>query len=103
MVSEEGGPRENMLPGISGLLCSPAHEAWTMATASLLTDDGRRRTMGIAAREYALTRTWDRALAPVVRRLPRGRWRCRGIRRASPLLRRVRAGSPKSDRRQPND
>ena len=36
-----------------------------MATASLLTDDGRRRVMGLAAREYALTRTWDRALAPL--------------------------------------
>ncbi len=65
IVSEHGGPREHMRPGVSGLLCSPDAEAWTVATASLLTDDGRRQMMGVAARDYALTRTWDRALVPL--------------------------------------
>jgi glycosyltransferase involved in cell wall biosynthesis len=65
VVSEHGGPREHMRPGVTGIVCPPDAEAWTVAVATLLTDQGTRRAMALAAREYALTRTWALALAPL--------------------------------------
>lgn len=65
VVSTSGGPREQMRPGTTGVVCPDDPRAWTVAVAALLADAGTRRTMGAAAREFALTRTWTRALAPL--------------------------------------
>jgi glycosyltransferase involved in cell wall biosynthesis len=65
VVSTSGGPREQMRPGTTGVACPDDPRAWTVAVAALLADAGARRTMGAAAREFALTRTWPRALAPL--------------------------------------
>jgi len=64
VVSASGGPREQMSAGTTGVVCRDELEAWTVAVAALLTDTATRRVMGVAAREFALTRTWARALAP---------------------------------------
>jgi glycosyltransferase involved in cell wall biosynthesis len=66
VVSDAGGPRENMMPGVSGLICKgtdPNH--WANAVAMLLRHPDQRRAMGVAARQYALGRRWDRALEPL--------------------------------------
>ncbi len=36
LVSEDGGPRELMRPGVTGIVCPPELHGWTMAAASLL-------------------------------------------------------------------
>lgn len=65
VVSDSGGPREQMRPGVTGVVCRDDPEAWTLAVAALLTDTAARQEMGAAARQFALTRTWERALAPL--------------------------------------
>ncbi len=65
LVSGTGGPREQMLPDLSGVVCADAPDAWTVQAGRLLTDVGLRRLMGAAARGYALSRGWDDALAPL--------------------------------------
>ena len=65
LVSEDGGPRELMRPGITGIVCPPELHGWMMAAASLLANEATRRTMGAAAREYALSCGWDLTLAPL--------------------------------------
>jgi glycosyltransferase involved in cell wall biosynthesis len=68
LVSNAGGPRENMLSGRSGYVVSgTSGDSWAQAVAPLLTDAGRRRQLGAGAREYALTRTWPMALEPLYR------------------------------------
>jgi len=46
-------------------VCADAVEAWVVQAARLLTDPGRRRLMGAAARSYARSRRWDQALRPL--------------------------------------
>lgn len=66
IVSVEGGPREHMSEGVTGLVVrSREPSAWAASAADLLADDGRRRVMGDAARAFALGRRWESALAPV--------------------------------------
>ena len=65
IVSAAGGPREQMLPDLTGMVCGDDEEAWTVDAARLLTDAGLRRRMGGAARSYALGRRWDEALVPL--------------------------------------
>jgi glycosyltransferase involved in cell wall biosynthesis len=65
VVADRGGPREQMRNGLSGVVCPDDREAWTVTTAALLTDGATRRAMSTAAREFAVTRTWDLALAPL--------------------------------------
>jgi glycosyltransferase involved in cell wall biosynthesis len=65
VVSTSGGPREQMRPRTTGVVCPDDPGAWTVAVAALLADAATRRAMGAAAREFALTRTWARALAPL--------------------------------------
>lgn len=65
LVSAAGGPCEQMLPDVTGVVCADTDEAWTVQAASLLTDTGRRRLMGAAARGYARSRRWDQALRPL--------------------------------------
>jgi glycosyltransferase involved in cell wall biosynthesis len=66
LVSDAGGPRENILPGETGFVCSGL-EAFVGRATQLLQSASMRRTMGAAARQYALTRSWDSALAPLYR------------------------------------
>ena len=65
LVSGAGGPREQMLPDVTGVVCADAPEAWATQAARLLTDAGTRRLMSAAARAYARSRSWDTALAPL--------------------------------------
>ena len=66
LVSDRGGPMENVRPGVTGCICRGGRSRELAdAIAGLAADPGRRRAMSAAARQYALTRRWDRALAPV--------------------------------------
>ena len=60
VVSDAGGPRENLLPGQTGLVV-PANDenALVRALSSLVQNPGRARAMGRQAREYALTRSFS--------------------------------------------
>jgi glycosyltransferase involved in cell wall biosynthesis len=65
-VSDQGGPKENVLPGVSGVVCSGQDpNAWADAIAPLCLSEERRRRAAQEAREYALTRHWSLALAPL--------------------------------------
>jgi len=66
VVSEAGGPRENMQPDRSGMVCSGDDVAeWTERVADLIRRPSIRVEMGQAARAYALTRRWEVALEPL--------------------------------------
>jgi glycosyltransferase involved in cell wall biosynthesis len=66
LVSESGGPRENISPDVSGFICS-SPDAFNQRAGHLLTSFNRRTAMGRAARTYALTRSWASALEPLYR------------------------------------
>jgi glycosyltransferase involved in cell wall biosynthesis len=66
IVSDHGGPRENMRPGETGFMChGDDPEVMGERLCRLVADEALRRRMGDAARQYALGRTWERALAPL--------------------------------------
>lgn len=66
VVSDRGGPREQMVPDVSGVVVAGDRlEAWVAAVGGLLVDDRRRRAMGLAARAHAVRRTWPSMLAPL--------------------------------------
>lgn len=66
MVSDQGGPREHMVPGVTGVVCrESAARHWARVIAGLADDAERRRELGAAARTYAVSRSWDHALASV--------------------------------------
>lgn len=64
LVTDEGGPRENMLDGTTGVVCGSTRELARQA-GELCVRTHRRLVMGRAAREYALGRSWESALAPL--------------------------------------
>lgn len=64
LVTDDGGPKENMLPGQTGVICASTRELCRQVL-ELCGRDRRRHQMGAAAREYALGRGWDVALAPL--------------------------------------
>jgi glycosyltransferase involved in cell wall biosynthesis len=65
VVSGIGGPKEQMRPGVTGIVCDGRDPAtWADAVATLLPAH-RRGTEALDAREYALSRRWDVALAPL--------------------------------------
>jgi glycosyltransferase involved in cell wall biosynthesis len=64
LVSEEGGPRENLRPAESGFICG-AFNDFVRRAGDLLRHPRKRREMSAAAREYALTRRWETALEPL--------------------------------------
>jgi glycosyltransferase involved in cell wall biosynthesis len=68
VVSVTGGPRENMLAERTGTVChtDDANE-WAGAIAAVLCHQSRHAAMRIAARDYALTRTWEMAMQPLYR------------------------------------
>ena len=65
VVSDVGGPREQIVPGVTGLVCGGDDAGWIAAVAGLLISGERRRAMGEAARDWACSRTWDAMLAPL--------------------------------------
>lgn len=64
LVTDEGGPQENMIDGQTGVTC-PSTRDLCRQVLELCVRVERRRSMGAAAREYALGRQWDAALAPL--------------------------------------
>ena len=63
VVSAEGGARENMLEGRTGVVCEDVQpDGWADAVTGVLRHRGRRACMVAAAREYALSRQWEPAL-----------------------------------------
>ena len=68
VVSDQGGPRENMQPGVSGEVCRGGDAgALAEAVIDLASSPARRDAMSAAARRYAEGRRWDRAFAPLYR------------------------------------
>lgn len=68
VVSGTGGPRENLRPSETGLVCEQATvDSWVDAIARLLVDRHARATMARGARDYAESRRWDIALEPLYR------------------------------------
>lgn len=68
LVSGEGGPRENMRAGATGLVCdSTSASVWAELVARVLRDTSWRESMSRAAREYAVSRRWEVALEPLYR------------------------------------
>ena len=66
IVSDQGGPRENMRPEVTGLVCRGGRaDDLADAIIRLASHRGRREPMAAAARRYALGRRWDQALAPL--------------------------------------
>ena len=66
LVSDRGGPRENLRPDESGLVCRGGRvEDLADAIVGLASNPARRRAMARAARGYALSRRWERSLAPL--------------------------------------
>jgi Glycosyltransferase len=66
LVSDAGGPCENIRAGQSGFVCS-AFEDFASSAIDLLRNPSLRRRMGEGARQYALTRSWAAALDPLYR------------------------------------
>jgi glycosyltransferase involved in cell wall biosynthesis len=66
IVSDQGGPCENMRDGETGFVCEARNAAsFCRPVAELFTSGEAKRLMGRAAREYALMRRWPAALAPL--------------------------------------
>jgi glycosyltransferase involved in cell wall biosynthesis len=68
VISGTGGPRENMVAGRTGTVCHlDDSQEWASVIAALLRDEVRLSGTRSAAREYALTRTWEIAMQPLYR------------------------------------
>lgn len=66
IVSDAGGPKENMRAGLSGVVCPGGDAAqWAEAVAPLARSAALRADASAQARSYALGRGWDVALAPL--------------------------------------
>jgi glycosyltransferase involved in cell wall biosynthesis len=66
VVRPEGGPHENVVDGRSAIVAGgPGDPGFASSVLRLVADHDSRVTMGAAAREYAITRDWPTALAPL--------------------------------------
>jgi glycosyltransferase involved in cell wall biosynthesis len=66
IVSRYGASREQMIDGETGFVCDADEPLdFGLRTAQLVSDPQRRRRMSFAARAYAQTRPWTRALEPL--------------------------------------
>jgi glycosyltransferase involved in cell wall biosynthesis len=65
VVSDRGGPCENMINGESGIVCRGGDLSSFAAAVQELGDPARRRSFGAAARRYAESRSWEESLRPV--------------------------------------
>ncbi|WP_416827767.1 glycosyltransferase family 4 protein [Ectobacillus polymachus] len=55
-----GGVKNIISPNKTGFLCTPKEvDEFLVSILSLLDDESKRKNMSIAAREYALTQSWD--------------------------------------------
>lgn len=62
-----GGVKNIIKEGVTGYLCTPGNAPeMTNAITQLLNNDKRREQMGIAGREYALTKRWDRIFETLI-------------------------------------
>lgn len=66
LVTDEGGPRENMTDGETGHVCADLR-AFIRRVSELLWSRDRRLRMARHARAYAETRRWTTALEPLYR------------------------------------
>lgn len=60
VVTDEGGPKQLVLPGTTGFIAS-SNEEFVARVVELARDRDRLRRMGAAARENVLGRSWDAA------------------------------------------
>lgn len=68
VVSDAGGPRENMTHAATGFVVDgTSAEAWANRLEPLLRSRQRRAAFGEAARRYGLARSWESALDPLYR------------------------------------
>jgi glycosyltransferase involved in cell wall biosynthesis len=69
LVTNTGGPKENLRPGASGFICRP-NDVLDFFTriSELVGDSERRRAMSQAARTYATGRSWAGSLEPLFSR-----------------------------------
>lgn len=66
LVSDRGGPRQQMRHGVTGYVCrADDADAFTESVITLLHDPERRAAMGEAARQLALGRSWSLAVRPL--------------------------------------
>lgn len=66
VVSSQGGPRQHMQPGVTGLVADAGEaDGFVTALVTLLTRPAERVAMGQRARQYAASRDWPTALAPL--------------------------------------
>ena len=65
LVSDQGGPCENMINGESGIVCRGGDPSSFVAAVQELSDPARRGSFGAAARRYAESRSWEESLRPV--------------------------------------
>jgi glycosyltransferase involved in cell wall biosynthesis len=66
IVSDQGGPSENMRDGETGFICEAGNAAsFCRPIIELLKSGEAKRLMGRAGREYALMRRWPAVLAPL--------------------------------------
>jgi glycosyltransferase involved in cell wall biosynthesis len=68
LVSDAGGPRENLVDGQSGEIVPGSDpDVWAYRLGALLSDEGRRAAMSRQARRYGEARSWDVELEPLYR------------------------------------
>jgi glycosyltransferase involved in cell wall biosynthesis len=68
VVSSEGGPKEYIRPGESGIVCRPGDpESFAREAAHLIRNTRPRAEMSRAARAHGLTLRWEAALEPLYR------------------------------------
>lgn len=66
IVSDQGGPQQQMLPGATGFVCAAGEaNGFAEAVIALLHRPDRRAAMSRNARMYAETRDWPRSLEPL--------------------------------------
>lgn len=66
LVSDCGGPQENMVHRATGFVCrAGSQEDFARRAAELLVDAAKRAGMSAAARRYGLTRSWSEAMQPL--------------------------------------
>lgn len=61
IVSDRGGPCENILPDTTGFVAADDHDGFLEKILTLVNDPGRRRKMGLSARNYMESRSFQAA------------------------------------------
>ena len=61
VVSNEGGPCENVIPGETGFVSANHHDGFYQHIQKLIDDPAKRRKMGLSARTYMEERSFGRA------------------------------------------